>query len=132
MDEAQKKQLKRYESDISSFDFETVRSWCVQDNWHRNLKSIDKSLRDLGRKISSIISDQGLDQWNIITQLALATEKMDGGLKILERYIFEKLSKGEILNCCLSYYSILGIRARTQKKTMVKSFNHIDLKLAGF
>jgi hypothetical protein len=130
VDEAQKKQLKRYESDISSFDFETVRSWCVQDNWHRNLKSIDKSLRDLGRKISSIISDQGLDQWNIITQLALATEKMDGGLKkSLERYIFEKLSKGEDIELLLKLLFHIGDPSKNPEEDNGKNLSIIlDLK----
>lgn len=96
VDEEQKKQLKQIGNNDLLFDFQTVKSWCIQDNWHRSLKNIDRSLSELGSILSSMIHEQGLDERNNITHLASVVKKLDGGLRTsLEKYVFEKMSRGE-------------------------------------
>ena len=95
-DEQQKKELEQFEKDNTSFDSIKVKSWCIQDNWHKNLKSIDKALGDTTTEISGMIKEQGIGEQNVISQLIFAIGKMDGGLrKSLERYLYEKLEKKE-------------------------------------
>jgi hypothetical protein len=105
-EEAQIKALGRMLKNEAPFDFEAVKSWCLEDNWDRKLiQKINNCLFNISDKLYKQIIEQTADDQSLVVKL-IECAKFFSTSKVsfrsaLERSVFENLQKREGLKIAL-------------------------------
>lgn len=107
-DEQKKKKLENINKDNSLFDFNEIKSWCVEDNWRDSLiRKVNLCLKDTSLRLLDLTEKYGYGENNALISLIqlmsnLSTQKEYNLRSALKNYLFEKLKKREDINIALS------------------------------
>lgn len=106
-DKEQISELEQIQKEHVAFDLDSIRSWCVNNNWKDSLiKKVNRSLHTISQSMLDLIGSQEHPEYTLISKLVgLAdgfSDEPDTNFKsALERCIFMKLQEGGDVNLFL-------------------------------
>jgi hypothetical protein len=95
VDKHQKKEIEEIEKNQSTPQLSIIKSWLINDNWHKNMKNIDRAIKDMSNRMLIAIERSNNEELLVVTKLIQAVSIMPGGLRAsLESYILSELEHG--------------------------------------
>jgi len=126
IDEDQKKTLEKIEKNPSVFQLSAVKSWLINDNWHKSLLGIDGAIREMSSRMYDAIAQHDDEAGLVVIKLIQAVSLMKDGLRAaLESYILSSLESGENAQMLLRFLLHSGDAGKTATDDTGKSLSVI-------